>query len=88
MSAAFDTSQLNGGDLAPGSAGLDLGLGLGERALVACQDRNIGARFGILRGDREAQPLAAAGNHRAPSIQSNVHTGSPSLGCDRDQAVV
>ena len=63
--------------LAARRAGLDLRFRLGERALVARQDRDIGARGRVFLRNREAQPLAAAGYDRASAVQPDFHDQSP-----------
>src|SRR6202043_3994325 len=68
------------GDLAAGRPGLDPGLGLVEGSLVASQDRDVGARFGVFLGDCQAQTLAAAGDDRGPAVQPNFHLATPPPG--------
>ncbi len=52
---------------------LDLALGVGECRRVARQNGHIRSRGGEFLGDREAEPLAAAGDDRASTVQSNFH---------------
>ena len=73
----------------PLGAPLDLTLGVGQGRLVAREDRDIGPRGGELLGDCQPQPLAAAGDDRAFSVQSHFHVSLlPSGECEYPRTAI